>query len=318
MSNHMKPIGLIGLGPMGLEYAKVLKAMQVPFIGIGRSEERIRAFKSVTGAEAVSGGIEIFLEENDKAFDACIVAVDLPRLASVTMFLLKKGIKRILLEKPGGIDLSEIELVKNEAVKQEAEVFIAYNRRFYESVRKAQEIIKNDGGVKSFHFEFTEWVHVIEKLDKPAAIRENWFLANSTHVADLAFYLGGMPMEIQSFQSGLLSWNSKASVFAGAGRTETGALFSYQANWEAPGRWAVEVLTNLSRLIFRPMEQLQIQKKGSVEISSVELEDQLDKQFKPGLYNQTKAFIEGDGKHALLPISDHFKVVKEVYSRIYR
>ena len=53
---------------------------------------------------------------------------------------------------------------------------------------------------------------------------------------------------------------------------QKGAMFSYFADWEAPGRWGLEVLTRKRRLIFRPMEQLQVMPLGSVKIDSVELE----------------------------------------------
>ena len=71
-------------------------------------------------------------------------------------------------------------------------------------------------------------------------------------------------------------------------------MFSYFADWEAPGRWGIEVMTRKRRLIFRPMEQLQVTSLGSVKVESVELSDQLDKDFKPGLYRQTQSFLAGD------------------------
>ena len=40
-----------------------------------------------------------------------------------------------------------------------------------------------------------------------------------------------------------------AALVAGAGVTENGALFSYHANWEAPGRWSVEIMTKKRRLM---------------------------------------------------------------------
>ena len=119
-------------------------------------------------------------------------------------------------------------------------------------------------------------------------------MANSTHVVDTAFFLGGYPATLSSFQSGSLSWHPRASTFSGAGITERGALFSYHANWEAPGRWSVELLTRKHRLYLKPMESLQIQEIGSVALNPVEIDNQLDIQFKPGFYLQTKAFIEGD------------------------
>jgi hypothetical protein len=90
-----------------------------------------------------------------------------------------------------------------------------------------------------------------------------------------------------------LPWHSTASIFAGAGVTDKGVLFSYQANWGAPGRWGVEVLTANYRLIFRPMESLQMMRKGSVKIESVEIDESLDKTFKPGLHEQVRRFIDG-------------------------
>lgn len=84
------------------------------------------------------------------------------------------------------------------------------------------------------------------------------------------------------------------SKFCVAGISTEGALFSYHANWEAPGRWVIEILTKKRRFLFKPMESLQVQILGSVAVNAVELDDTLDKDFKPGIYLQTKAFIEND------------------------
>jgi hypothetical protein len=42
-------------------------------------------------------------------------------------------------------------------------------------------------------------------------------------------------------------------VFAGAGVADNDALFSYHANWAAPGRWCVEILTNLAPFYFKTL-----------------------------------------------------------------
>ena len=46
------------------------------------------------------------------------------------------------------------------------------------------------------------------------------------------------------------------------------------------------------------MEQLQIVKLGSTLVNSINLKNKIDKKFKPGLFNQTKKFLEG--KNSLL------------------
>ena len=162
------------------------------------------------------------------------------------------------------------------------------------TTRKAQEIIQEDGGVTSCHFEFTEWSHKIRELEIKTDIKAVWLLANSTHVVDLAFHLCGWPSSWQSWSAGTLDWHPAAARFSGAGVTEQGVLFSYFADWEAPGRWGVEVLTRNNRLILRPMEQLQLTPLGSLQVKPVNLEDKLDHDFKPGLYRQTEAFLNGD------------------------
>lgn len=279
---------------MAVEYAKVLAAQAVSFITIGRGEKSSEEFSRLTGLPVITGGLERFLATNPELPASVIIAVGPESLASTCITLLRNGISHILLEKPGGISAREIIDVSDEAKANEAEVFLAYNRRFYSSVIKAREIIKADGGVSSFHFEFTEWPHVIRSLTKADGVKEKWFLGNSTHVVDLAFYLGGLPVRMTSFTKGSLDWHPASSCFTGAGMTDRGALFSYHANWNSPGRWALEILTDFHRLYFKPLELLQIQQTGSLKIEDAEIDNALDKEYKPGLYRQVQSFLNGE------------------------
>jgi predicted dehydrogenase len=286
-------VWLVGAGVMALDYAKVLKALDIDFMTIGRGDDNASNYEHITGMPVVRGGLERFLDVEKQIPHNAIVCVDVNDLKNVTLLLIRHGVTDILVEKPAGLNRAEIEEVEKAAATANARVFVAYNRRFYASVQKAREIIANDGGVSSFNFEFTEWSHVIETLAKADVVKKNWLLANSTHVIDMAFFLGGCPAAMVSYTSGGIAWHPSASVFSGAGVTDHGALFSYQANWGAPGRWGVEVLTNRHRFIFRPLEKLQIQKTGSVSIEPYEIDDRMEIAFKPGLYDQVKNFMEG-------------------------
>lgn len=302
----MRNIWLIGTGAMAIEYAKVLQALDVNFITVGRGEKNAQAFENATNAHALRGGLAEFLESRPEVPFGAIVAVGVEVLAEATLQLINFGVTNILLEKPGVAQPSEIGNLVRTADSKKANVVLAYNRRFYSSVLKAQEIIQADGGVTSFNFEFTEWSHVIKNLNKPKVTLENWFLANSTHVADTAFFLGGIPSRLSAYYKGGTSWHPGGSIYSGAGESKTGALFSYQANWEAPGRWVIEILTAKNRLYFKPMESLQIQEIGSVAVNPVEIDDQLDKDFKPGFYLQTKAFLEEEfGRFCSLSDQQH-------------
>jgi len=289
-----KDILLIGAGPMAISYAQLLQGMKFSFVVVGRGEESAKIFHDNTNIKVKTGGIDKWLSENKIYPKYAIVAVTGTQLGNVARTLIKYGFKNILLEKPGGIDNKDIKKVAEVAKEAGSKVLLGYNRRFYASTLKAKEIIEEDGGVNSYYFEFTEWPHTIVPLPKDPEIKKRWILHNSTHVIDMAFYLGGTPEEIQSYSRGKFDWHPNGTIFTGAGVSKNGALFSYHSNWDAPGRWGVEILTQNHRLIFRPLEKLQIQKLRSVAIEEVKIDDQIDIDFKPGLYRQVEAFLNGD------------------------
>ena len=320
MSNNVKRILVVGTGAIAGEYCKVLGDMGfIPDV-VGRNKEKARKFGENYHVHAYGGGIENYLEITSKTYDYAIVATDVLNLCDNTCSLLEFGIKNIFTEKPAGMNRAEIEKICRIAEKKHANVFVAYNRRFYASTAKAMDIIREDGGVKSFNFEFTEWSHVIEPLSYSAELKERWFIANSTHVVDLAFFLGGEPEKLSSYVTGTLNWHKNGCVYAGAGVSKINALFSYQANWASPGRWAVEILTSKHRLYFRPMEKLAIQELGSVAVNPVEIDDRLDQEYKPGFYKEIESFINeiDDGKKQTiqdqLRYMDYFEKIEGVES----
>ena len=135
---------------------------------------------------------------------------------------------------------------------------------------------------------------MVRELPDDTKVKERLFLNNSTHVVDLVFHLVGIPQNWKFYQSGKIEWHPSAARFCGGGITKRGVLFSYFADWEAPGRWGIEILTKGHRLILRPMEELKLIPLGSVDMKFIELDDSLDKKFKPGLFLQTEAFLNAD------------------------
>lgn len=314
--NIIDNILLVGAGSMAKAYAKVLQAQDARFCVVGRGAESAADFSKDTGIDVYIGGIDDWLKNHKIVPKAVIISVGIEQLAPVAMSLLRIGVNRILLEKPAGINIADIKGISDLSMAKNVDVFIAYNRRFYASVDKAMRIINEDGGVTSFRFEFTEWAHKIKDLDKSKEVLNKWFLGNSTHVVDLAFFMGGRPKEIKCYTAGGVSWHPSGSIFSGAGLTDKGALFSYYANWEAPGRWAIEMLTKKHCLIFKPLEKLQIQNLGSVETSFVNVEDEVDLKYKPGLYKEVEAFLHKRAGN-LCTITEHLENMK-IYNMIAR
>lgn len=283
----------MGAGSMAREYAKVLKVLGVETLVVGRGAESAQKFSEETGMPVIPGGVKCAAQRLGHLPEKAIVAVNVEQLAPVTCELAEMGVKEILVEKPGFATPDQLDDVIAAAKRCATQIFIAYNRRFYASVLEAEKIIAKDGGLRSVHFEFTEWSRSVTAIERPREVFENWFYANSTHVVDLAFFLAGWPKNMSSYSAGTLDWHQPAA-YVGAGVTEKEVLFSYCANWDAPGRWAIELMTSHHRLYLKPMEQLQIQQLNSVKTEPVEIDDRLDREFKPGLYLQTEAFINGD------------------------
>lgn len=293
---------VIGAGQMAAEHIKVLDALEVNYTIVGRGKTSANLFKDTYGKNVIAGGIESVYEELKQNFTHAIIATPLENLEENALFLLEKKVSNILLEKPGAVTIEGIEKLRLAATENSAKVVIAYNRRFYSSVMEAKKRIIEEGGITSFLFEFTEWSHQIEKLNKSAVQLENWFIGNSTHVLDTAFYLGGVPKVLQGFNQSKLDWHPQGSIFVGSGITEQEIPFSYHANWNGPGSWKLEILTNANRYIFRPFEQLHVQKRGEISIGKINIDDNLDKNFKPGLFKQLQAFLYNKNSEQLLDI----------------
>lgn len=310
----MKNVWLIGTGLIGVEYSKVLDALQTDHIIIGRGEASASEFEKLRpGKKVIRGGIDNYLTKKPELPDCAIVAVGFHELYEVTKALIQYGVKRIFVEKPGADTTERVVELNTLAKTNDAKIFLAYNRRFYASLLKAEEIIKEDGGISSFNFEFTEWLQLFDAAKSSITLKDI-FWGNSGHVLDTAFFLGGEPKEMSCYtKKGETETFPK--IFSGAGVSDKGALFSYQANWDAPGRWVVEILTPKHRLYFKPMETLQIQELRSVKVLPVEIDDSLDKEFKPGFYLETKAFLE-ENDARLCTIEHQVRRVDTVFHKI--
>jgi predicted dehydrogenase len=298
----MTDVLVVGAGPMAAQYLPVLTALGATFEIVGRSEEGCRSFLERTGIRAHPHGIERYLEGRQPP-ERVIVAVDVSSLASATEALLDAGAHNLLVEKPGAPSIAALDRLESVASRVAARVLVGYNRRYLATSRRARQLIEDDGGVTSFRFDFTENAARVAESGHPAEVKQRWFLANSSHVVDLAFHLGGWPTEMEARSEGDLSWHPAGSRFAGSGVTGSGALFSYAADWTAPGGWEIELRTGSRRLLLSPLESLHTIDPRTRQPIGIPVDDELDRRFKPGLYGQTRDFLhEGP---TLLPTLSH-------------
>ena len=308
-----REILLIGCGQMSIEYCKVLKNMSKKFVILGRGKNSAIKFEETTKIKVYREGLEKYLK-NHPTPNYAIVVVGINQLPEISLKLIKAGIKNILIEKPGAININCLIKINILAQKAKSKIWIAYNRRFNSSTIKLKELVSKDGGISSLFFEFTELSHKIENLSTPINIKNKWLIANSSHVIDLAFHLIGMPNPniFHVSQKGEIVWHPSSSIFVGCGESINNIPFSYHADWNCPGRWGITVMTKENTYILKPLEKLKIISKHNFDAKEYKLDDNIDRNFKPGLYLQCKSFLEGP-KTDLCTLKEQIEAFKFYY-----
>lgn len=290
MSDNLN-ILIVGAGGIAREYIKVVEALGHQAHVIGRGEKNVQEVRTqFPQAQVEAGGLEHWLKDNAPHPHA-IVATPIDHLATATEQLLKAGCKNILVEKPLTYSVASARKLASLARENSAKVFVAFNRRSYVSVQKALDLIEADGGVSSFHFDFTEAIFRIAPKNYSKETNKYWGIANSSHVIDTAFFLGGKPTWMEGRQYGeAVNWHPAGSIFTGMGLTESGVPFTYHANWGCPGKWNIEIMTPERKLLFSPMERLHQQVKGGFKVELVDVDYSNDVDYKPGFYSQVVRF----------------------------
>lgn len=301
---------------MGLEYLKTLALLKVPaerLMLVGRR-------RAPTAKAAAAFGIPSFTHAGLDALSAlprpshAIVCVPPQLLPEACRAVLATGCRRILLEKPGALDAGEMAGLAREAARRKAEIFIAYNRRFLPSVRKARQLIEQDGGPLTLHVDFTEIERRLlnDRVMKswPVAVWERLGIANSIHVLDLAFHLAGLPAQTKGWREGALAWHPAGACFAAAGRTRSNALFTAQAAWNGGGSWGIEIATRARRLVLRPLECLAEQRTGRLDTRLLPLSEEPEG-LKPGLQGLVEAFLrDGQGREHLCSARENVDIIR--------
>lgn len=285
---------IIGSGYMSREYIKVLNHMHIKPIVVGRGQKRISELKKIfPEIICFDGGLESFFKNHKSFPKVAINTSSINSLNETNLLLIKNDVKKILVEKPGDLEISNLNNLRKVEKQSDFKLVIGYNRRFYENIQFFKNKILNKEKILSAHFEFTEWVHKISPKDYSKESLSKWITSNSSHVIDTVFYLIGFPNKIfsQVHQKNSIKWHESGSIFTGCGQTVKNIPFTYNSNWISAGRWSIEISTNKYRYYFRPMEKIFRQKIGSIDLQEILIDKKLDSKFKPGLYLQTKNFL---------------------------
>lgn len=293
---------LVGTGAMAKEYAKVFHFLGIPFSVVGHTENGMNEFISWATSQEIK--VDSFFRNEIPSDTHAVIATSVNSLYEMAMKTIQAGIKNILLEKPGSLYCSHLFELYNFSVMANADIRIAYNRRFYKSAEKAKEIIARDG-LQSMFFVFGEEMKDVESSSHPANVKVRWIIASLSHVIDMTFYIGGGLLELTEHSS-----DDELTVLKGKGRLKSGD-FSYLTNFFLDKRWKINFSTSSGdNYSLAPIEKLWELKKGN---DPVLLAEEAPSDLKSGLLAQVQSFL-GD-KQNLPTVKEQFDFV-EVLQRM--
>ena len=300
----MKNILIVGAGYMAQEYFNYLVTTNNFLTVIGRKKKKIKFNqKKYKNVSMSYGGIEKS-KIDFKQFSHAIVAVNEKYCLSVVSLLIKNKIQNILIEKPGAKNIHELKKLQKIESRSKSKIYIAYNRRFYESVKFVKDLVKKDKGITSTTFSFTEWIDKIKSAKFEKYLMKKWFYFNSLHLIDLIFYLIGDPKLIFS-KSDKKNKNFTKSLYLGFGISKKNIHFSYHSNWESAGRWEILLYTKKRKVILSPLEKVQIQNRNSAKIEFLKFNSMRDEKFKPGIPGMIDSFLSS--KKDLMKLKEYIQ-----------
>ena len=247
-------IWIIGANKQALSFYDIVKKSGSKCHVFGYSSGSCAAFYEVSGKRVVNGGIEKYLgESRRKPANAALVCLNSSNLYFVVKYLIKYGVKRILITEPKYLSTAQIHSIDKLAKKKNVKVIINYRARQESGVTALQRLLENESTVRSVSLSL---VNSEEKgslaLLKPGT--EPHDLAISEGV-DLLCSLFG---DINEVFFGASSFEDKASELVSAGVFSGGELFSVEVHNENQAKQQLEIRTDRTRVSYDLSSNIQI------------------------------------------------------------
>ena len=311
------------------------RVTKVAFIGAGyMSKEHIRAFQSIKNVQ-VAGiysrtkekalklsqefHIDVVASSIDELYlktSADLVVIAVPELAVSKVCISSfKYPWAILVEKPAGYNCEDSTLIREEASKTGSRVYVALNRRHYDSTRAALRLLEGEVGQRIISVRDQEDPAAAMAAGQPKLVVDNWMYANAIHMVDyLTFMARGVVTKVEIISP----WNRVDPQFVAAKiQYDSGDIAIYEALWNRPGPWSVSVSVPSLRLEMRPLELLTSQKYGVKKADEVILGG-VNNHLKPGLEQQAIEAISAiNGNPHVLPTLDSAMKTMELVRAIY-
>ncbi len=272
-------IAMVGSGPMAALHAKALGA--VPELNlvkvVSRDAGKAQAFAEAHGIPQAQA-FDAFLEAPE--VDAIWLVSPADVMHTVAIRLATLGLP-LFLEKPVGMSLAETQQAQGAIAVPH---MVGLNRRFYEVIGRGKAVVEEAGGLTGIEIQMPEYILPLEAR-YGRHVLDAWHFGNSVHLIDLFRFFGGEVETLHPLTAKRSWWDQSV---AAAMRFERGALGVFHANWGAPGGWRVTLAAHDVQVIFQPIEQGRVLRRGQPEEALTPVGP--DASFKAGLAGQGAAF----------------------------
>lgn len=302
MSNYPSAEFLIvGGGNIGFEYAKICEHLQVDATLLSRS---VNVEYDPEKINYISGELYDLPLNYIQKFSHIVIAVQPRYTFSILRYLLEHTRAHILVEKPVCLSSKDFECLDVNLFEER--VYVAFNRRSFQSTKLARSII-GEKPIVSMEVCFTE---IKDRMKGSEDEIRLWGMCNTIHLFDMAFYLAGIPENIKTMRSTIGDVDS----YSVTGTLPNGAVYM-NAHWGGPGNWGISIATPEEKLFFDPLEKLRVQKSGSFKKYEIALDHEINSGFKDGFFAQTVDFLDGSKDKFIS--HDHYKRLILVIENIF-
>jgi predicted dehydrogenase len=309
---------IIGFGNIAIKHLEVAKFLGINVIA---SSNRSSKGNDLAKEHGIAKTYTNYLEmiEIEKP-DSIIVCVSFENLFAVCKSLIPFKIP-ILLEKPAGTCLNELQLLIELAKTFGTKVQVAMNRRHYNNIQKA---IEHAGGWSQITAVDVEWSEPPIKLLEQRGYSEEQvakiIYGNSIHGIDMATFFGGEienPNIITHSFGEPFRWYMQFS-----GKSKDGKLVSFRSSWDHPVPWKLVLSAQGKRYVFAPLETCKVYYTHQKEVEEIEI-DEAEKAYKAGFIGQMNAFKNlvkvpnFENIHSLESCISAMQIAEDFYRNLY-
>lgn len=312
-------IALIGYGNIAKKHIEVFRGLGATIVASSNRSERNNSLaKQEAGIPHTFTDFHEMIQQTKP--DAIVVCVSAENVFKVTSELISTYNIPLLIEKPPGNSVEELNQLIRLKDKYNACVQVAVNRRHYSIINNAIKDIGGEENITSINIEWSENpTRVIKQKGYSDKQTAELIYSNSIHGIDTLLYFGGN-LEVPNIITKNYDQMFRCHMHI-TGISETGKLLSFSSSWDNPVPWRIVLSAKDTRYVFAPLEQC-VATKSDGTTYTIEPNEE-DKKYKAGFYLQAQHFLDiAKSKtikhpHDLNSCSNSMTIAEELFKKLF-